>query len=68
MERLKVKSHNLSSVGYDSENSVLEVEFKNGKVYQYFGVSPDVYGGLMGGKSLGKYFYKNIRNLKNKVV
>lgn len=34
MKRIPVSSTNVASVGY--ENQVLEVEFLNGSVYQYF--------------------------------
>lgn len=62
MERQNVSSSNLDSIGYDSENKVLEVEFKHGGVYQYFGVPESVYDELMNASSHGVYFSANIRN------
>jgi len=41
MKRQAVESSNLASVGYDVENEILEVEFKHGRVYQYFDVPKD---------------------------
>lgn len=62
MERQSVKSSNLASIGYDEENEILEVEFKNGGVYQYFDVPENVYDELMNADSHGVYFSSNIRN------
>jgi len=53
MERKPVTSSNLAEVGYDG--GTLEVAFTNGSVYQYYGVPPQVYEGLMTAPSHGKY-------------
>jgi len=62
MERQSVKSSNLSSIGYDEENEILEVEFNHGGIYQYFDVPSDVYEELMNADSHGVYFSANIKN------
>jgi len=62
MERIPVESSNLSSVGYNSESAVLEIEFKSGGIYQYSGVPQDVYDGLINAASKGKYFHRYIKN------
>jgi len=62
MERQKVESSNLASIGYDAKNEILEVEFKHGGVYQYFDVPADAYEELMNADSHGVYFSANIRN------
>lgn len=56
MHRISVSSSNLASVGYDPENMILEIEFHNGGIYQYFNVPESVYKGLMNADSHGKYF------------
>jgi len=56
MDRTPVSSTNLKSVGYDTENMVLEIEFHNGGIYQYFNVPESKYEGLMKADSHGKYF------------
>lgn len=56
MDREPVNSSNLASVGYDSEDNILEVEFHHGGVYQYSNVPSEVYEGLMSAESHGKYF------------
>lgn len=61
MERIPVQSSNLASVGYDPQNSILEIEFNNGSIYQYTGVPQEVYEGLMNADSKGSYFHYNIK-------
>ena len=61
MERTPVSSSNIVSIGYDGDSSTLEIEFKDGSVYQYFGVPGDVYDALMSAPSHGTYFAANIR-------
>ena len=43
MERKRVNSSKLRSVGYDEGTRTLEVEMSNGQVFQYSGVYPEVY-------------------------
>lgn len=61
MERIRVSSSNLASVGYDPSTQTLEVEFRDGSVYQYSAVSSAVYAHLMSASSHGSYFSQNIR-------
>ena len=62
MERTPVSSSNISAIGYDTGNQVLEVEFTNGAVYAYSGVPSDEYEGFMNADSKGKYLHANIKN------
>jgi hypothetical protein len=61
MERLPVSSSNLASVGYDEVGQVLEVEFRNGGVYQYVGVPASTYDQFMAADSLGRFLARNIK-------
>ncbi len=54
-------STHLTSVGYDRTTSTLEIEFRDGTVYQYRGVSHTVYRQLMSADSKGRYFAQHIR-------
>ena len=63
MQRTPVQSSNLASVGYDREKGILEVEFNNGRIYQYFGVPEAVYIGLMNAPSHGQFFHEHIRDV-----
>lgn len=51
MRRKAVDSSRINSVGW--ENNVLEVEFKNGAVYQYYDVSEAEYRAFIFSSSLG---------------
>jgi hypothetical protein len=61
MQRMPVESSNLTSVGYDPSSATLEIEFHGSGVYQYFGVPPEVYDGLMNAGSKGSYFNRFIK-------
>jgi hypothetical protein len=63
MTRISVQSSNLSSVGYDSENQILEIEFKKSGIYQYFKVPVNIYNGLMNASSHGEYFNAEIKGV-----
>lgn len=60
MIRVPVRSSHLVSVGYDEEEGVLEVEFRNGWVYQYAGVPFEVYDELLFAVSPGEYLQKSV--------
>lgn len=60
MERKRVSSSNIRSIGY--KNSTLDVEFNNGRVYQYYNVPENLYNGLMNAPSHGSYLASNIIN------
>lgn len=62
MERQKVKSSNIASVGYDETTRILEVEFHNGGIYQYLNVPPQDYAELIEADSVGKFFHSRIRS------
>ena len=46
MQRIRVESSELASVGYDEASHVLEVEFVAGGTYRYGGVPLEVYDAL----------------------
>ena len=62
MNRESVKSSMLKSVGYDESQGILQVEFNNGKVFDYFNVPPVVFREMMESDSAGKYFHKNVKS------
>lgn len=64
MDRKKVVSSNINSIGYDEKSMTLEVEFYDGKVYQYNPVTPIANRLLMSAESIGSYFSKNIKSNK----
>lgn len=61
MNRVRVISSNLKSVGYDNETATLEIEFLNSGVYRYFGVPAETHARLMISASKGKFFDQHIK-------
>ena len=55
-----VESSNLKAIGYDDNNAILEIEFKNGSAYEYYDVPQYEYDGFMSADSKGKYANANI--------
>ena len=55
MERKRVNSSKLRSVGYDEKTRTLEVEMSNGQVFQYGGVYPEVYRRFMAAPKLERF-------------
>ncbi len=62
MTRELVVSSNIAGIGYDAQTATLEVEFKNGNVWQYAPVSPSVHFELMNSGSIGKSFHVLIKS------
>lgn len=56
MQRIAVESSNVASVGYDEK--VMEVEFKNGGVYQYFQVEREIFDAMLASNSKGQFLNK----------
>lgn len=63
MQRKSVVSSNLRSIGYNEASQVLEIEFNNHSIYQYFGVPVGEYQGLMSADSHGKYLHAHIKGV-----
>jgi len=57
MQRIAVESSDIVSIGYNPKERVLEIEFKENRVYQYFDIAPDVYDRFMRADSYGEFFY-----------
>ena len=62
MERQRVSSTNVRSIGYDDTTGTLEVEFHSGGIYQYFEVPETVYATLMRASSKGRYLNDHIKD------
>jgi hypothetical protein len=63
VNRDSVASSNISSIGYDEPAQTLEVEFKDGSVYQYYNVQRALYEQLMQAGSKGQFLHYNIKNV-----
>ena len=62
MERQRVSSTNVQSIGYDATNHTLEVEYHGGGLYQYFDVPANMHAALMRTSSKGRYLNDHIKD------
>ena len=60
MERKRISSQNIRSVGYDARSRILEIEFSSGGIIQYSGVADEIYRRFVNSPSSGSYFRDNI--------
>ncbi len=61
-ERLPVESSLIRSISYDFASSLLEVEFLDGRSYEYFDVPYSVYLEFTEADSKGSFFNQSIRD------
>jgi hypothetical protein len=62
MRNVQVESQAIQSFGYDTPTATLQVTFRSGRPYNYFGVPASLVGRLVGAPSAGSFFSKEIRN------
>ncbi|HLQ51230.1 MAG TPA: KTSC domain-containing protein [Terriglobales bacterium] len=55
MKRLPVDSSAIRSVGYDAKSRILEIEFTNGSVYDYYDVPHQIYQEFCEADSMGAF-------------
>jgi len=60
MERKRVNSAKIRSIGYDEQSQTLEVELQNGQVWQYPKVYPEVYRRFMAAPNPTSFFEDRI--------
>lgn len=61
MDRENIESSMMIGIGYERESSALEIEFKNGTVWQYFDFPEALWYEFKDSDSKGKFFHKEIR-------
>ncbi len=61
MDKQRVNSSNVRSIGYEADSGTLEVEFNSGGLYQYFSVPETAYAALMNAASKGIYLNNHIK-------
>lgn len=62
MDRSPQSSSLVASMGYDDAANTLEVEFRNGAIYQYYGVPQNMYEQLLQAPSKGQFINTYIKN------
>lgn len=60
IELIAVESSHISAIGYDPDNGVLQIEFTDGKLYEYYDVPQYVYDDFYYSESKGRYAQQNI--------
>ena len=60
MERKRVNSSRIRSAGYDPQKQVLELEFSDGRIVSYRGVSPEVHRQFMNAPSPVSFYEDKI--------
>jgi hypothetical protein len=60
MERKRVNSSRIRSAGYDPQKQLLEIEFSDGRVVSYRGVSAEVYRQFMNAPSPVSFYEDKI--------
>jgi len=60
MERKRINSDKIRSVGYDPKSRVLEVELRDGAVIAYSGVSQEVHRQFMNAPTPASYYEDKI--------
>jgi len=61
MQRHRVDSSVIASIGFDEEKNLLEVEFQSGRLYHYFLVPRAEFEALREAESIGVHFNQRIR-------
>ena len=62
MDKQRVSSSTVTSIGYDVRTRTLEIEFASGRVYQYHEVPDQMHAEIMQASSKGQFFNSYIRN------
>ena len=62
MARVHLHSTSLHTATYHDKSALLELEFRSGATYRYFGVPTQTWQELLRAESRGRYFNQHIRN------
>ena len=60
MDRKKVNSSGIRSIGYEASSQTLEVELADGSIWQYAKVPSEVHRRLMAAPSMVSYYRDNV--------
>ncbi len=61
MQRQEVTSSNVESIGYDQSTGTMEVAFKNGSIYEYYAIPPNLHEELMSSPSIGTFLSTHVK-------
>ena len=60
-DRVLVESSCIATITFSADESILQLEFRNGLAYEYFGVPAAVYTDLLSAESKGAFVTRFIR-------
>ena len=63
MERKKVNSSNIRTVGYETHSQTLEVELSDGTIWEYSRVPSEVHRRFMAAPTMISYYRDNIEEV-----
>lgn len=61
MRLFDVISENIDTIGYDGCRSVLQVQFKDGSVYEYQNVPLSIFEAFQKTRSKGRFLHRSIK-------
>lgn len=61
MDRQYVESSMINSIGYDMDAAILEIEFKNGAIWDYPDFPEYLWYEFEAAESKGQFFHQNIK-------
>ncbi len=62
MPPISIRSSALAGIAYDAVAERLEIQFHDGRTYEYEEIPPDVHAALVAAESKGRYFNAAIRH------
>lgn len=61
MKMVNAESTLIAAYGYDAEKQEMDIDFHNGGVYRYFGVTQEAFTAFVQAPSKGKHFLRFIK-------
>jgi len=58
---IPIDSTAIARAGYDAARRTLTLEYRNGRIYDYFGVPPELYKQLLSADSAGEFVNLEIK-------
>jgi len=60
VEKTPIQSKSFIAAGYHLATMTMELEHKNGNLYEYYKVPPEKFKGLVESENVDSYFFNNI--------
>jgi len=62
LDRKKVKSKKIESIAYNRESFTMEIEFKNGDIFRYFGIPDYIFENFLNSPEKDLFYSKYINH------